>query len=71
MKRNLMYTLTVEELNMVLLCTAESKEKIIKELQSYLEVSKPDMAEIIYHTIQKVQSFTDEKLTEIINTLKK
>lgn len=67
MTRNLINNLTVEEVNMVLLCSAKDKEGIAKELQSYLNMARPDMSEIIHHTIEKVHDLTDEELTEVLN----
>lgn len=67
MKRKVILDLTVEEINMILLCTAKDKEGIIQELQSYLNVAGPDMAEIIHNTIKKVYDFTDEELKEILD----
>lgn len=67
MKRKVILNLTVEEINMILLCTAKDKNEIIKELQSYLKTAKPDMAEIIHNTIKKVYDFTDEELKEVLD----
>lgn len=55
-------SLTVEELKMILLCTAKKKEEIIKELKSYLNTAEPDMAEIIYRSIEKTRELTEEEL---------
>lgn len=60
--------LTVEELNMFLLCTARSKEGIVRELKSYLETAEPDMAEIIHKTIEKTHDLTEEELKIIFMT---
>lgn len=67
MIRKIMLGLTVEEINMILLCTAKDKNGIIKELQSYLEVAKPDMAEIIHNSIRKLHDFTEDNLKEVLN----
>lgn len=53
--------LTVEELNMILLCTARNKNDIIIELKSFLDTSDPDMAEIIHSTIEKAYDLTEEE----------
>ena len=60
--------LTIEEIYMILLCSAREKETkdkdgIIKELRSYLEVeTSGDVNELIHRTILKVQDFTEEEL---------
>lgn len=53
--------LTVEEMNMILLCTARNKNDIIIELKSFLDTSDPDMAEIIHSTIEKAYDLTEEE----------
>ena len=65
MTKNTLLSLTVEELNMLLLCTARSRVEIIEELNSYLETAEPDMAEIIRHTIEKAHELTEEELKTI------
>ena len=62
MSRKTLLSLTAEELNMILLCTARSKEEIIRELRSYLETAEPDMAEIIQNTIEKAHDLTEEEI---------
>lgn len=67
MTRNIVLNLTVEELNMILLCSSREKDKIIQELQSYLDVAKPDMAEIIQKSIKKLDDMTEEDLKEVLD----
>ena len=61
MTQKALLELTVEELNMILLCTARNKNDIIIELESYLDTSDPDMAEIIHSTIEKTYNLTEEE----------
>lgn len=68
MIKNILLDLTVEELNMLLLCTARSRDEIIEELNSYLESAEPDMAEIIHHTIEKAHNLTEEEFKIIFMT---
>ena len=61
MTQKALLELTVEELNMILLCTARNKNDIIIELESYLATSGPDMVEIIHSTIEKANDLTEEE----------
>lgn len=61
MTQKALLELTVEELNMILLCTARNKNDVIIELESYLDTSGPDMVEIIHSTIEKANDLTEEE----------
>ena len=67
MIKTVILSLTVEEINMILLCAAKDKDGIIKELQSYLGSAEPDMAGIIHNTIEKIYNLTGEELKEILD----
>ncbi len=67
MTKTVILSLTVEEINMILLCNAKDKDGIIKELQSYLGTAEPDMAEIIHNTIEKMHDLTGEELKEVLD----
>ena len=67
MKNILNCGFTFEEISLILLCQNKERDKIIGELQEYIDAAAPSMKRLLVQTIQKVRIASAEDLECAIN----
>ena len=67
MKNILNCGFTFEEISLILLCQNKVRDKIIGELQEYIDAAAPSMKRLLVQTIQKVRIASAEDLECAIN----
>ena len=57
---------TVEEINLMCCFDTSSRKRLIAEMKSLpLDGLDDEMAELLFHTVRKLESITDEAFSEI------
>ena len=58
--------LTVEEINLMCCFDTSSRKRLIAEMKSLpLDGLDDEMAELLFHTVRKLESITDEAFSEL------
>ena len=57
---------TVEEINLMCCFDTSSRKRLIAEMKSLpLDGLDDEMAELLFHTVRKLESITDEEFSEL------